>query len=83
MIATVLKGGFRKKGSKIIAYRNYTKFCAVDIRKDLYGQIASELQNNEDNGTFDAVIKNTINKHAPLKKKHLRANDSLLMTKAL
>ena len=83
MIVTVLKGGYRKKGPKIITYRNYTNFCAEDFRKDHCDQITSELQDNEDYGTFDAVVTNTLNKHAPLKKKYLRANDGLLKTKAL
>ena len=69
MIVTVLKGGYRKKGPKIITYRNYTNFCAEDFRKDLCDQISSELQDNEDYGAFDAVVTNTLNKHAPLKKK--------------
>ena len=38
MIVAVRKGGYRKKGPKIINYRNYAKFCAEDFRKDLYNQ---------------------------------------------
>ncbi len=83
MIVTVLKGGYRKKGPKIIAYRNYAKFCADDFRKDLCDQISSELQDNEDYGAFDTVVTDTLNRHAPLKKKYLRANDGPFMTKAL
>ena len=48
MIVTVLKSGYRKKGPKIITYRNYAKFCAEDFRKDLCDQISSELQDDED-----------------------------------
>ena len=51
--------------------------------KDFCDPITSELQDNEDYGAFDAVIANTLNKHAPLKKKYLRANDGPFMTKAL
>ena len=54
--------------------RNYPKFCAEDFRKDLCDQITSELQDNEEYGDFDAVVTNTLNKHAPLKKIYLRAN---------
>ena len=82
MIVPVIKGGYRKKGPKIITYRNYTNFCAEDFRKDLGDKITSELQDNEDYGAFDAVVTNTLNKHAPLKKKYLRANDGPFMTKA-
>ena len=67
MIVTVLKGGYRKKGPKIINYRNYAKFCAEDFRKDLFDQFSSELQDNEDYGAFDTVVTDTFNRHAPLK----------------
>ena len=83
MIVTVLKGGYRKKGPKIINYRNYAKFCEEDFRKDLYNQILSELHDNEDYGAFDIVVTDTLNRHAPLKTKYLRANDGPYMTKAL
>ena len=46
-------------------------------------QLWSELQDDEDYGAFDAVVTNTLNKHAPIKKKYLRANDGPFMTKAL
>ena len=83
MIVTALKGGYKKKGPKIIRYRNYAKFCAEEFRRDLCGQISSELQDNEDYGAFDTVVTDTLNRHAPLKTKYLRANDSPFMTKAL
>ena len=44
MIVTVLKSGYRKKGPKIITYRNYANFCAEDFRKDLCDQISSESE---------------------------------------
>lgn len=64
MIVTVLKGGYRRKGPKIITYRNHTEFCAEDFRKDLCVQITSELQDNENYVTFEAVVANKLNKHA-------------------
>ena len=82
MIVTVLKDGYRKKGPKIINYRNYPKFCAEDFRKDLCDQFSSELQDNEDYGAFDTVVTDALNRHAPLKTKYLRANDGPFMTKA-
>ena len=35
MIVTALKGGYKKKGPKIIRYRNYAKFCA-EVNRYLY-----------------------------------------------
>ena len=83
MIVTVLKSGYRKKGPKIITYRNYAKFCAEDFRKDLCDQISSELRDDEDYGAFHTVVINTLNKYTPLKKKHLHADDGPFMKKAL
>ena len=40
MIVTVLKGGFVKRGPKIVTYRDYGKFSAVDFKQDSsYGLI--------------------------------------------
>ena len=41
------------------------------------------LKDNEDYGAFDTVVTDTLNRHAPLKTKYLRANDGPFMTKAL
>ena len=75
MILQYLEVDIGKKGPEIFKHRNYTNFRAEDLRRDLCDQITSELQGNDDYGDFDAVVINTLNKHAPLKKKYLRAND--------
>ena len=36
MIATVLKGGFVKRGPKIITYRDYSRFSTIDFRNHLF-----------------------------------------------
>ena len=35
MIVTVLKAGFVKRGPKIVTYRDYSKFSAVDFKDNL------------------------------------------------
>ena len=83
MIVTVLKGGHIKRGPKIISYRDYSRFGAVDFRTHLIHMLSSELGGNEDYGAFKAVVMAVLNEHAPVKKKYIRANDGPFMTKAL
>ena len=43
MIATVVKGGFVKRGPKIITYRDYSRFSTIDFRNHLFYRISHEL----------------------------------------
>ena len=83
MIATVLKGGYVKRGPKIITYRDYNRFSTIDFRNHLFYMIAHELSENGDYGAFEAVVMAVLNEHAPVKRKYIRANDGPFMTKAL
>ncbi len=84
MIATVLKGGFVKRGPKIINYRDYRKFDIHSFREDLQDGILRESQQPLTSyDTLDAIVLSVLNKHAPMKKKSVRANDGPFMTKAL
>ena len=44
MIATVVKGGFIKRGPKIINYRDYRKFDIDRFRKDLKDRLIRQCQ---------------------------------------
>ena len=83
MILTVLKGGYVKRGPKIITYRDYSKFSTVDFNSHLAYVLACGLGGSGDYGAFEAVVMNVLNGHAPVKKKYIRANDGPFMTKAL
>ena len=83
MIVTVLKGGFIKRGSKIVTYRDYSKFSAVDFKDNLVHMVSSELSEIEDHGAFEAGVIRVLNELAPVKKKSIRANDGPFMTKDL
>ena len=83
MIVTLLKGGYVKRGPKIVTYRDYRKFSAVDFKNQLLYMLSPELSENEDYGAFEAVVMGVLNEHAPVKKKYIRANDGPFMTKAL
>ena len=83
MIATVLKGGFGKKGPKINTYGDVSRFSTIDFRNHLFYMISHELSENGDYGAFEAVVMAVLNEHAPIKRKYVRANDGPFMTKAL
>ena len=84
MIATVVKGGFIKRGPKIINYRDYRKFDIDSFRKDLKDRLLRQSQQAlVSYDIFDAIILSVLNKHAPVKQKSVRANEGPLMTKAL
>ena len=84
MITTVVKGGFIKRGPKIINYRKYRKFDINRFRKDLRDSLLRQYQEASNNyDVFDAIVLSVLNKHAPIKQKFISANDGPFMTKAL
>ncbi len=83
MVVTVLKGGYVKRGPKLITYIDYSRFNTEDFRTHLYNTLSPEIIENGDYGVFEAVIMGVLNVQAPVKKKSIRANDGPFMTKAL
>ena len=79
MSVTVLKNTFPKAPPKIIEYMNYKNFNAHAFRKDL----RLNLSEMTDYGDFEKEFLKILNKHAPTKKKVVRANDKPYITKAL
>ena len=69
MILTVLKGGYIKKGPRIIQYREYTKFSTINFTHD----IANTMNDLPGKVSFDCVNTNLTkvlyrDPHAPIKK---------------
>ena len=83
MIVTVLKGGFVNRCPKIVTFRDYSKFSAVDFKDNLVHMVSSELSEIEDYGACEAGVIRVLNEHAPVKKKSIHANDGPFMTKTL
>ena len=83
MAVTVLKTTFPKQGPTVIIYRNYKNFTEAAFRNDLPEELRrlepSDLNYSSFGTTFDTVL----DKHAPIKKKYVRANDKPFMTHAL
>ena len=68
IIVTILKGGFVKRGPKVITHRDYSKFSAVDFKENLVHIVSSELSEIEDYGAFQAGVMRVLNEHVPVKK---------------
>ena len=83
MIATALKRGFHKQGPKVITYRDYNNFNTSVFRAELPREITSSLENNTVFAGFNKLAKIVLDRHAPCKKKYVRANDGPFMTKEL
>ena len=83
MIATALKGSFRKRGPRIITYRDYNKFNNSVFRAELQEELTSNSDGNQDFTTVNRISKKVLDRHAPCKKKYVRANDGPFMTKEL
>ena len=80
MVITVTKMTFHKNPTKEIYYRDYKKFdqdlFREELAEKLYGCDSCYY-------TFEKTFINFLNKHAPLKKKFLRANHAPYMNKTL
>ena len=81
MVVTVSKNTFAKSSPKIITYRNYKKFDEKSFKSDL--QECLNLNSNDHYSDFESVFIETLNKHAPIKKKTIRANHVPYMNKTL
>ena len=80
---TVLKTCFKKQPPKIISYRDYKHFSHFNFRAELEDYISGHDVLNVSNDEFVSIFMNIFDKHAPLKLKYVRANDSPFMTKDL
>ena len=80
MPVTVLKTKFQKNKPKEITYRDYKKFDENKFKLELKSSLSKGCA---DYGEFENVFLDILQKHAPLKKKLIRANQAPYMTKTL
>ena len=81
MVLTVLKASFKKNPPKTIHYRDYKNFDKILFKTELKSLMSEKSVNNYKN--FEEIFLKTLEKHAPLKRKQLRANNAPYMTKTL
>ena len=82
MIVTVMKTTFEKAKPRAITYRSYKHFDRVGFRKDLKNELYSHADNINKYQQFESVFLNVLERHAPLKKKTVRANEAPYTSKA-
>jgi hypothetical protein len=80
MAITVFKFKFDKGTPNEIVYRDYKNFDNVSFNANLKMAVSN---GSEDYGEFEDILLRTLNAHAPLKKKVIRANHAIYMTKSL
>ena len=69
MIVTVLKGGFVKRGPKLINYRDYRNFRINNFRNDVCIELSKHIPvDSMSYDTFDSIVEQVLNEHAPIKK---------------
>ena len=78
---TVLKTTFPKVKPKTLVYRNYSKFIQHGFRAERRAKI--QVSNVGSYVSFEDIFLMALNKHAPLKKKKIRANHKPYVTKQL
>ena len=83
LVVTVLKMFYKKQKPKIIQYRNYKTFNEQLFRIELDKELAKIDLNNAELAEFHNEFLSVLNKHAPIKYKYIRANNSSYMTKSL
>ena len=83
MTVTVLKTEFVKADPLQISYRNYNKYNSFRFNEELKIKLESSYQNFTDYDKFQTIFREVLDKHAPIKKKIIRANNSPFMTKNL
>ena len=70
-----------KAKHKVIQYRDYKKFVQRDFREELISKFENEVVVKY--AKFEAIFLQSLDKHAPLKSKVLRANNKPYMTSTL
>ena len=83
LTATVMKTSFSKKPAKIIKYRDYKNYSAFNFQNEVNFHLAGIDLNVISNDEYISLLMEVLSRHAPIKTKHLRANDQPFMTKEL
>ena len=84
MCVTVMKMYHCKQRPSVITYRKFKNFSNIEFMKDLEEHLTKfEHFDNITSNFFKETVKIILEKHAPTKKKYVRANQALFITKTL
>ena len=81
LVLSVFKSIFPKSKPKEITYTNFKNFMEENFNKELKTNLGEKCVKNY--ASFENVFLNSLNKHAPLKKKVIRRNYASYVTKSL
>ena len=83
MVISVLKTAFKKKPPIVKKYGNYKCYSGVnyvnDVNRSLAGIDLQKMPHND----FVILLKEMLDKHAPIKTKYVRGNEQPFMSKEL
>ena len=80
---TVMKCSFQTQSPKVIYYRNYKCFDNIAFKASLWKKLSAYGFRNTNCDDFENLFLYTLNEHAPMKKKYIRANNVPFMNKEL
>ena len=84
MVVTVLKTTFPKVKPREVFFRSYKKFNDIHFKQDLQNTInVNKLYACSNFHHFQEIFLMVLDRHAPMKKKFVRANQVPYMTKSL
>ena len=75
-----MKMSFKNHSPTERHYRDYKHFDRSKFKNNLNEKLSDGISNYE---SFETTFTEVLNKHAPLRKKHLRANHAPYITKTL
>ena len=83
MVLTVLKSEAPNLTPKLVSYRKYEHFDSDKFKLEVSDKLSMQDLSIMNYKSFKDTIIDSLNKHAPLKRKYLRANNSNFITKEL
>ena len=83
LTVTMMRSNYQKQQPNILNYRNYKFFNNENFRNDLLYEIQLIQFQNIECEQFEHLFMDILDKHAPLKTRLVRANNSPFMTKDL
>ena len=83
MILTALKRGFLKRSPRIKIYQDYKSYNPDSLTHDIVTKVLPRLPHKLAFSSFEEPINCILEKHLPIKKKYVRANDGAFRTKEL
>ena len=83
LCVNTMRASFPKQTTKILNYGNYKYFNNEIFRNDLLKELSKMGFSNISCEAFEHLFINILNKHAPMKKRYIRANNSPFMTNTI